>query len=91
MIVIGLDMEAYHQLEKLHYVTVSESGHRCQPRDTRARYYIYVDSKDNYCKCKKYTRKRNEVNDFILDKKPHFCRANKNFKSLTEYFARSNK
>lgn len=88
MIVLNLDIHAYHQLESIHYVTVSETGHIAQPRDSRARWYIFVD-KDNKLKCRKYTGNKGSDGDFFKEKRSHLCRVKPNFERITKFFPRS--
>lgn len=88
MIYLKLDIHAYHQLERIHYVSISDSGHVAQPRDSRVRWYIYVDEKEQALKCVRYLKDKDDVGDHLKEKEVHYCRVKPLFVLLHKYFKR---
>ena len=85
MKIFSLDRKAYHLLEKIHHVSISESGHSVQPHDSRVRYYIFLDEKRSHWVYQKYIHKRNSVGDVTKDKKISLCVIHANFDQITKY------
>lgn len=88
MIVFKIDIHAYHQLERIHYVSISDSGHIAQPRDSRVRWFLYINEKEKALKCVKYLSKKDDVGDHIKEKEEHYCRVQPQFVLLRKYFKR---
>ena len=80
-----LDRKAYHLLEKIHHISISESGHSVQPHDTRVRYYIFLDEKRSHWVYQRYIHKRNSVGDYIREDKISICAIHANFDQITKY------
>ena len=85
MKIFTLDRKAYHLLEKIHHVSISESGHSVQPHDTRVRYYIFLDEKRSHWVYQKYIPKRSPVGDYLREDKISLCVIHANFDQITKY------
>ena len=85
MKIFTLDRKAYHLLEKIHHVSISESGHSVQPHDSRVRYYIFLDEKRSHWAYQKYIHKRGPVGDYIREEKTSLCVIHANFDQITKY------
>ena len=43
-----LDRKAYHTLENIHHISISESGYSVQSHDSRVRYFIALDKNEEH-------------------------------------------
>ena len=80
-----LDRKAYHTLENIHHISISESGHSVQSHDSRVRYFITLDKNEEHWIYYRYERKRNDVGDFILNKKPARCAIHAGFDQVSKF------
>ena len=81
-----LDMRAYHMLERVHYVNITESGHSVTRLDPRVRYLIILDEKANRWIYYRFSNKRDDLREFIIaSNKPARCRVFANFDQVSKY------
>ena len=80
-----LDMRAYHMLERVHYVNITESGHSVTRLDPRVRYHIALDEKAKHWIYYRFSEKRNEFREFVLIDKASKCRVFPKFEQVSNY------
>ena len=78
-------MTAYHRLENIHEITISESGKPCNMYDTHARFYIYLNEKRGCWVYKRYLKERDSIGNHKLDKKECMCRVYPDFEPVTKW------
>ncbi len=80
-----LDTAAYHRLENIHRVSISETGHPATDQDSRVRYLIVLDEKRLtwvYCR---YSKERDRHGLFVPDNAFSVCRVYPGFKRASEF------
>ena len=68
-----LKMPAYHFLERNHYVSISEAGDLVTKRNSRVRYFIELDTRNNYWVYYRFTKEKDEFDDYIMLETPGKC------------------
>ena len=85
MKIFVLDRKAYHTLENIHHISISESGHSVQTHDSRVRYFITLDEKEEHWIYYRYKKERNELGDFSLSEKYAKCAIHAGFDQVCKY------
>ena len=80
-----LDMRAYHMLERVHYVNITESGHSVTKLDQRVKYYIVLDEKVKHWVYYRFSDQRNEFREFKIINKPAQCRVFPKFDQVSKF------
>ena len=80
-----LKMQAYHFLERNHYVCINESGDYMNNRNSRVRYFIFLDEEKKVWVYQKFTKEKNEFNEYIKDPKISYCIVHAGFDQLSKF------
>ena len=80
-----LDIRAYHSLELVHHVCISESGHQVRLNNSRARYYISMDAKIKRWVFYRLSNEKNYFGEYSLIGKPIQCNVYAGFDQVSKY------
>ena len=80
-----LKMPAYQFLERNHYVCINESGDYMNNRNSRVRYYIFLDPEKQVWVYQRFTNVRNEFREFIKDEKKSYCIIHAGFNQVSKF------
>lgn len=80
-----LDSAAYHRLENMMKVTISETGHCATDQDSRVRYLIKLDETKQYWVYCRFSRTRDRYGMFLPDNCFSVCRVYPGFKRVSEF------
>ena len=85
MKIFKLDMRAYHTLELVQHVCISESGHSVTRRNSRARYYILLDKVKQHWIYYRLSKIKDDVGEYILINPPGLCIIHAGFNQVSNY------
>lgn len=85
MKIFRLKMQAYHYLEKYHFVCINETGDFMTPHNSRVRYHITLDKKEEVWIYYRYSKTKDSIGDYILFKEASKCRVRAAFNQVSKY------